>query len=39
MADRFYALTSFLGLNTETSDFLLRDNEASETFGIGGIND
>jgi len=30
MADRYYALTSFLGLNTETSDFLLKDNEASD---------
>ncbi len=34
MADRYYALTSFLGLNTQTSDFLLRDNEASDISNV-----
>ena len=34
MADRFYALTSFLGVNTETSDFLLKDNEASDISNV-----
>ena len=34
MADRYYALTSFLGVNTETSDFLLRDNEASDISNV-----
>jgi len=34
MADRLYALTSFLGVNTETSDFLLKDNEASDLSNV-----
>jgi len=29
-----YPITSFLGLNTETSDFLLRDNEASDISNV-----
>ena len=29
-----YALTSFLGLNTEVSDFLLKDNEASDLSNV-----
>lgn len=31
---RNYSLTSFLGLNTEISDFLLRDNEASDLSNV-----
>jgi len=34
MALRNFALTSFMGLNTETSDFLLRDNEASDLSNV-----
>jgi len=34
MAMREYVLTSFLGLNTETSNFLLKDNEASDLANV-----